>query len=124
MPVARAMSDRRARPAASDMARNKLPATSTEFTPPFCLVVDFRSAATDREGFRRLSEDLDIKSPFTIKLCITRIVTQCVAINRRLSPGGGAQMTTTTSDTDYQSLVFDYNRCSDQDASRPVHHPI
>jgi 3-(3-hydroxy-phenyl)propionate hydroxylase len=33
-------------------------------------------------------------------------------------------MTTTTSDSDYQSLVFDYKRCADQDASRPIHHPV
>ena len=33
-------------------------------------------------------------------------------------------MTTITSDTDYQSLVFEYQRCSDQDASRPVRHPV
>jgi len=33
-------------------------------------------------------------------------------------------MTTTTSDSDYQSLVFDYKRCADQDASRPVRHPV
>ena len=33
-------------------------------------------------------------------------------------------MTTITSDTDYQSLVFEYQRCSDQDAPRPVRHPV
>src|SRR6516165_9810894 len=44
--------------------------------------------------------------------------------NRRLSPTGRRQMTTTTSDSDYQSLVFDYKRCADQDASRPVRHPV
>src|SRR6516162_3792616 len=79
MPVARAMSASRAGPAASEIARNKFPATSTEFTPPFCFVVDFRPAATGSDDFRRLSEDLDIMSPYTIKLRITRIATQCVA---------------------------------------------
>ena len=33
-------------------------------------------------------------------------------------------MTITTSNSDYQSLVFDYKRCADQDASRPVRHPV
>ncbi len=33
-------------------------------------------------------------------------------------------MTTATSDTDYQSLVFDYKRSRDQDASLPVRHPV
>src|SRR6516165_5411705 len=125
MPVARAMSASRAGPAASEIARNKFPATSTEFTPPFCFVVGFRPAVTGSDDFRRLSKDLDIMFPYTIKLRITRIATQCVAkLFRRLSPRGGARMTSMPSDIDYQSLVFDYKRSSDQDASRPVRHPV
>src|SRR6516164_4239782 len=33
-------------------------------------------------------------------------------------------MTIMPSDIDYQSLVFDYKRSSDQDASRPARHPV